>query len=106
MKEQIIKELNKRHDAYLNALSETEDIRSKTAIDLIARLRECSELIKVVESIDDEIKQNEYEIYRDGYDKGYDDAMKSTCFHYDMPDKPHYFKNYEQNPDPIPTGVT
>lgn len=54
IKDQILTFLKRRHDGYKTALEQEKDPRSKHAIDLIARMREDSQLIEVIDSLPEE----------------------------------------------------
>lgn len=47
----LVSELQRRHDGYKIALEKEKDPRSKHAVDLIARIRECSSLITYINSL-------------------------------------------------------
>lgn len=54
IKDQIITLVKQRHHSHKVALEQEKDPRSKHAIDLIARIREDSRLIEVIDSLPDE----------------------------------------------------
>lgn len=54
IKDQILNLVKQRHHSHKVALEQEKDPRSKHAIDLIARIREDSRLIEVIESMPEE----------------------------------------------------
>ena len=54
IKDQIITLVKQRHHSHKVALEQEKDPRSKHAIDLIARIREDSRLIEVIDSLPEE----------------------------------------------------
>ena len=54
IKDQIVTLLKQRHHSHKVALEQEKDPRSKHAIDLIARIREDSQLIELIDSLPEE----------------------------------------------------
>ena len=67
IKDQILTLLKQRHDGYKVALEKEKDLRSKHAIDLIARIREDSQLIELIDSLPEEKPSEDLEEAADEY---------------------------------------
>lgn len=61
IKDQIVTLLKQRHHSHKVALEQEKDPRSKHAVDLIARIREDSRLIEVIDSLPEEKQPEDLE---------------------------------------------
>lgn len=64
IKKQILTLLKQRHHSHKVALEQEKDPRSKHAIDLIARIREDSRLMELIDSLPEEKPDNTDELPR------------------------------------------
>ena len=62
IKDQIVTLLKQRHHSHKVALEQEKDPRSKHAVDLIARIREDSQLIELIDSLPDEICKDSLQV--------------------------------------------
>lgn len=84
IKDQIITLVKQRHHSHKAALEQEKDSRSKHAIDLIARIREDSRLIEVIDSLPEEKPSEDLEEaakeFARLYDQGTCDGIAQDCF--------------------------
>lgn len=68
IKDQIVTLLKQRHHSHKVALEQEKDPRGKHAVDLIARIREDSQLIELIDSLPEELdKVLEGEVILNGH---------------------------------------
>lgn len=102
IKEQILTLVKQRHHSHKVALEQEKDPRSKHAIDLIARIREDSQLIDLIDSLPEEKPSDDLEEAAEiSFDEAYaltedyrDFLAKGLTENKPRPIGPHWFCEY------------
>ena len=100
MKDHIITLLKQRHDGYKIALEKEKDPSSKHAVDLIARMREDSQLIELIDTLPNQEPSNLTP--KEQLDKDFEEIKKFNSNRMAIEEIDEYITRHTQNAYEMP----